>query len=276
MTHSLKTACVQMTSGPDVTDNLRQAETLIRDAAGKGATLIATPENTCSLRAPSIPFSERLEGAYQQDTHPGVPFFAALAAELSLSLLIGSMSVRVGDRIANRSFLFSPAGGILATYDKIHLFDVDLPTGDRYRESASVAPGGKAIVAQMPGCRMGLSICYDLRFPHLYRSLAKAGADILAVPAAFTVPTGQAHWETLLRARAIENGAFVIAPAQVGQHEGGRMTYGHSLIIAPWGEVLADAGGDSPGIILADLDLSSVAKARGAIPALTHDRDFSF
>ena len=184
------------------------------------------------------------------------------------------MSIKLGDnRIANRSFLFSDTGEIVARYDKIHLFDVDLPTGESHRESDLVRPGEEAVVAETPWAIIGLSICYDLRFAYLYRDLAKAGASILTVPAAFTVPTGKAHWETLLRARAIETGSFVLAPAQCGEHEGGRQTYGHSLIIGPWGEVLADAGEDT-GFIIAELDLSAVEKAREAIPALKHDRAY--
>lgn len=271
MEKMVKTACIQLNAGPVIEDNLQAAQALIREAAAQGAQFIATPENTCHMRSPQ---SEKLKTAKPEDTHPGIPFFSELARELGVWLLAGSISIRLDDnRIANRSFLFSDSGQIAARYDKIHLFDVDLPTGESHRESALVRPGEKAVVAPLPWGKLGLSICYDLRFAYLYRDLAKAGASIISVPAAFTVPTGQAHWHTLLRARAIETGAFVIAPAQCGEHEGGRRTYGHSLIISPWGEILAE-GGEEPGIVMADLDLELVAKARAAIPALKHDREY--
>ncbi len=267
----LKTACIQMNSGPVIRDNLIAAAELIREAAGQGAQFIATPENTCHMRYPQ---SEKLKTAQPEDSHPGIPFFSQIARERNVWLLIGSMSIKLTDgHIANRSFLFTNTGAIAARYDKIHLFDVDLPTGESHRESDIVRPGEQAVIADMPWAKLGMSICYDLRFSYLYRDLAKAGAAILSVPAAFTVPTGQAHWHTLLRARAIETGSFVIAPAQCGEHEGARRTYGHSLIVGPWGEILAE-GGEEPGIIIADLDLSAVEKARSAIPALKHDRKF--
>jgi predicted amidohydrolase len=203
---------------------------------------------------------------------------AALAAELGIWLLIGSAMVRTGrdddDRAANRSLLISPSGKTIARYDKLHVFDVDLPGGESYRESATVRPGEAAAVVDTPFGRLGLSICYDLRFPQLFRALARAGAGIITVPAAFTVTTGRAHWETLLRARAIETGAFVLAPAQGGAHEDGRATWGHSLVIDPWGEVVARRDDDATGILLADLSMSAVGQARAAIPSLRHDRDF--
>ncbi|HET8728333.1 MAG TPA: carbon-nitrogen hydrolase family protein, partial [Alphaproteobacteria bacterium] len=190
----------------------------------------------------------------------------------------GSLAIRLdGDRVANRSLLFDPAGRIVASYDKIHMFDVDLAGGESYRESATFRPGERAVVAPVavPGgsAGLGLTVCYDVRFAYLYRALAQAGADILSVPAAFTVPTGRAHWHVLLRARAIETGCFVIAPAQTGEHDRGRRTYGHSLIVSPWGEVLADAG-EEVGFVTADLDLSLVGQARTMVPALGHDRGF--
>ena len=177
--------------------------------------------------------------------------------------------------MAKRSFFFSPSGKEIARYDKIHMFDVDLPNGESYRESSDYEPGDKSALADTDFGKVGLTICYDLRFPHLYRDLAKAGASILAVPSAFTVPTGQAHWSVLQRARAIETGSFVVSAAQCGQHDGDRKTYGHSIIVDPWGVVLAEAG-EEPGVITADLDLSAVDKARQAIPALQHDRDYAF
>lgn len=268
---TVRTACIQLNAGPEVAANLDAAGTLIREAAGQGAQFIATPENTCHIRSPQ---SAKLKSAKPEDQHAGVPYFSGLAQDLGVWLLAGSMSILLDDnRIANRSFLFSDKGDIVARYDKIHLFDVDLPTGESHRESDLVKPGELAVVADLPWAKIGLSICYDLRFSHLYRDLAKAGASILAVPAAFTVPTGQAHWQTLLRTRAIETGSFVIAPAQCGTHEGDRKTYGHSLIIGPWGDVLAE-GDEQPGIIMADLDLDAVKKARESIPALKHDREY--
>jgi predicted amidohydrolase len=189
-------------------------------------------------------------------------------------LLIGSLAIKVSDtKTANRSFLIDPKGRIAARYNKIHLFDVDLPSGETYRESNTVAGGGRAVLADLPWGKIGLTICYDLRFPQLYRALAQKGAFLLTVPSAFTETTGKAHWHVLLRARAIENGAFVIAPAQGGIHANGRATYGHSLIVAPWGEILAEAGTE-PGIIVADIDPARVADARGRVPNLRHDRPF--
>lgn len=266
---TVRAACLQLNSGPVLQDNLPAAAALIREAAAQGAQFIATPENTCQIRHKA---ADKLATAQPEDQHTGLPLFSNLAQELGIWLLIGSMSVKLDDgRVANRSFMFSDKGEIVARYDKIHLFDVDLPTGESHRESDSVKPGEHAVIADTPFGKIGMSICYDLRFSYLYRDLAKAGASILTVPAAFTVPTGQAHWETLLRARAIETGSFVLAPAQCGEHEGGRKTYGHALIIGPWGEVLAE-GGAEPGIVMADLDLDAVKKAREAIPALKHDR----
>lgn len=270
----LRAACIQMESGPDIAENMRDAERLIRSAAARGAKFVATPENTCAMRGKA---ADKIACAPSDAEHPGVALFSSLARELGLWLLAGSFGVREGGaaRIFNRSMLFDPAGQRVAYYDKIHLFDVDLPTGEVRRESEAVAPGARAVVAPTPWGGVGLSICYDVRFAHLYRALAKAGAKILTVPAAFTVPTGQAHWEILLRARAIETGSFVLAPAQGGTHEGGRRTWGHSLIIGPWGEILAQGAGQGEDIIIADLDMEAVDKARAAIPALTHDRDFT-
>lgn len=271
MADILKAACVQMTSGPDIRDNMKTAATLIREAAGQGARFIATPENTDQMRRKS---EDRLASSGDERTHPAIAFFAALAEELGIWLLIGSMGVRVSeDKLANRSHLFSPQGRLAATYDKIHMFDVKLSRTEFYNESKDNDAGARAVVADMDGARLGMSICYDVRFPHLHRDLAKAGAQILSVPAAFTVPTGQAHWEVLLRARAIETGSYVLAPAQTGEHEGGRRTYGHSMIIGPWGEILA-AIPEGHGIITADLRMEEVARVRAAIPALTHDRPY--
>jgi predicted amidohydrolase len=207
---------------------------------------------------------------------PCVQGLIALAAELKVWLLIGSAVVlREGGGVANRSMLIDPSGRVVVTYDKMHMFDVDLPSGEKARESEAFVAGDAAVVADTPLARIGLSICYDVRFPYLYRALAKAGAQILTIPAAFTRSTGQAHWEILLRARAIETGAFVLAPAQGGLHEDGRGTWGHSMIVGPWGDILAQAEGDEPGVIAATLDLDAVAKARQAIPALKNERGFN-
>ena len=268
----LKAALIQMNSGPVIADNLRQAEDMIREAASSGAQLILTPENTCHIKTPQ---AEKLQSSPYESDHPAIPFFSDLARDLGVWLMAGSIAVRVSaDKVANRSLLFSDNGAVVAQYDKIHLFDVDLPTGESHRESNIVAPGDRAVVAETPWGGIGMTICYDLRFAALFRALAQKGAKIITVPSAFTVPTGQAHWETLLRARAIETGSFILAPAQTGTHHGNRKTYGHSLIVGPWGDVIAD-GGDAPGIVMADLDLADVEKARGAIPALLHDRKFS-
>ena len=271
MTKSFKAACVQMNSAAEIAPNLESADKFIRAAASAGAQFIMTPENT-TLIEPNR--ARALAKTPAEESHPGVPHFSALAKELGVWLLIGSLPVRADDkRLANRSFLFDAAGKTVARYDKIHMFDVDLPNGETYRESNGVRPGEQAVVAATPWGGLGLTICYDVRFSYLHRALAHAGAVMLTVPAAFTVPTGQAHWHVLLRARAIETGCFVFAPAQTGEHAEGRRTYGHSLIISPWGEVLADAG-EEPGFITADIDLEQVHKARAMVPALRHDREF--
>jgi predicted amidohydrolase len=207
--------------------------------------------------------------------HAALKAFRALARELRIWLHAGSLSVRVGnDKVANRTYMIDPHGDVAASYDKIHMFDVDLGNGERYAESATFQSGDRAISVDLPWGRLGLTICYDLRFPHLYRNLAQAGADFLAVPAAFTKVTGEAHWHILLRARAIETGCFVFAPAQTGTHAAGRKTYGHALIINPWGEILAD-GGTAPGVISARIDPAEVKSARGRVPAYGVEMDFS-
>lgn len=266
-----KIACIQMTSGPGIEDNLKASEAFIREAASLGATFIATPENTDQMRRKS---EDNLAAADSESVHPVRDFYSTLAKELGVWLLIGSIGVRVSEtQLANRSHLFAPDGLLAATYDKIHMFDVNLSRTEFYNESKDNRAGDKAVMADMGFAKLGMSICYDVRFPHLHRDLAKAGAQILSVPAAFTVPTGKAHWGVLLRARAIETGSFVIAPAQVGEHEGGRLTYGHSMIIGPWGEVLAEKA-EGTGFIIAEIDLSEVEKARNAIPALKHDKPY--
>ena len=269
---TFKAACVQLRSSDDVAENIATASSLIRDAAAAGARFIATPENT-TLMAPDG--GAKLASSYDEAHDPALPVFSALAKELGVHLLIGSLAIKVSEtRTANRSFLFAPDGTVTARYSKIHLFDVQLANGESYRESNTVASGDEAVVADTALGKIGLSICYDMRFPQLYRALAHKSAFLFTVPSAFTVPTGQAHWHVLLRARAIENGAFVIAPAQGGLHANGRKTYGHSLIVAPWGEILAEAG-DEPCVITADIDPALSAQARSRIPNLQHDRSFA-
>ncbi len=264
---------VQLTSQRDFAPNLETAAELIRAARGQGARFVVTPENTAILEPDHAALRAKVP---EEADHPALPVFAELARDLGIWLLLGSTAVRVegGERLANRSFLFGPDGQVKARYDKIHMFDVNVPDGQTYRESATFRPGERAVLAELPWGRAGLTICYDLRFPALYRALAQAGARMLTVPAAFTQFTGQAHWHVLLRARAIETGCFVLAPAQCGTHAEGRKTYGHSLIVAPWGEVLADAG-ETPGVVTAEIDLDKVVQARGWVPSLRHDRAFA-
>ncbi|MEQ8965972.1 MAG: carbon-nitrogen hydrolase family protein [Azospirillaceae bacterium] len=265
-------ACLQLNSGPDYEPNLRVVGDLARRAADGGARLIATPENVGVLATGR---SRLLERAFPEPDHPGLAALRDLARETGAWMIVGSLPVLVETgRAASRCFLLTPEGKIAARYDKMHMFDVDLPGGETYRESATYRPGDAAVVAEAPWGAIGLSICYDLRFPHLYRDLAKTGAGILSIPSSFTEQTGRAHWHVLVRARAIETGCFVLAPAQVGRHDGNRRTYGHSLIVDPWGGVLADAG-ETVGVVTAELDLGRVAEARGAIAALGHDRPYA-
>lgn len=269
----LKVACIQMRSGTQIAANIAAASALITQAAQAGATLIATPEmtNLVDIR----PGMGRAKASTEADC-PALAAFCTLAARLNIWLLIGSLAIRLDDedRLANRSFLIGPDGALIARYDKIHMFDVELGDGQSYRESTSYRPGTRAVIARTPFADLGLSICYDVRFPALYRALGQAGASLITCPAAFTRLTGEAHWHILLRARAIETGAFLLAPAQTGRHEDGRETYGHALIVSPWGEIIAELADDTPGIVLAELDLGEVAKARARIPALRHDRAF--
>ncbi|WP_119679498.1 carbon-nitrogen hydrolase family protein [Indioceanicola profundi] len=267
----LKVAAVQVNAGTEIAANLDKAGDLVRQARAAGAELICLPENVSMMVQGRAKIAAR---AKPEAEHPGVPFFRDLARETGAWLMTGSLAVALEDgRFANRCYVVGPDGQVVASYDKIHMFDVDLGGGESYRESATYKPGERAVVAETPWGGLGLSICYDVRFAYLYRALAKAGARIITVPAAFTVPTGRAHWHVLLRARAIETGCYVIAPAQTGTHDEGRRTYGHALIISPWGEVLADAG-EEPGFVLADIDLAEVDAARGKVPSLTHDRTF--
>jgi predicted amidohydrolase len=266
MTEAFLAACVQMRSGVERARNVAAALELIADAAGKGARFIATPEMTNVLDRNA----DRLFASLpEEDALAEIAAFAEAAKRWSTHLLIGSMAVKTGvRRAANRSYLFGPDGRILARYDKIHRFDVDLPGGESWRESNVYDAGRNAIVVETPLARLGLTICYDVRFPSLYRRLAQAGAELLLIPAAFTRQTGVAHWRTLVIARAIETGSFVMAPAQGGDHEDGRATYGRSLIVGPWGDPLAECPHDDPGVILAAIDPGKSAEARRRIPNL--------
>lgn len=276
MTTGLDIALIQTRTPATPEAALAHVEPLIREAAGGGAKFVLTPEVTNFME-------QRRERkgllVTDEDQDHVVLGLRHLAAELGVWLLLGSAVVKSGhtgdDRSANRSLLIDANGGIVARYDKLHVFDVDLANGDRYRESATIRPGDGATVADTPWGRLGMSVCYDVRFPHLFRQLAKAGASMISIPAAFTVPTGEAHWETLLRARAIETGAFVLAPAQGGAHEDGRRTWGHSTVVGPWGEVIAKLDHDEPGVLRATLDLTAVERARASVPALLHDREFA-
>lgn len=265
-------ACVQMRSGRDPGANRDAAVAGVREAASRGASYVQTPEMTSLVERSRERLFERVTTEDQDATLAGL---RQVARETGTLVHIGSIAVRSGDKIANRAYLIGADGEILASYDKLHLFDVDLPSGERWRESATYTGGACAVVAFTPWAMLGLTICYDIRFPALYRSLAEAGAEILTAPACFTRQTGEAHWHILQRARAIETGAFVISAAQGGVHEDGRETFGHSLIVDPWGRVLADAGGSEPGVILAEIDLAQVADARARIPALQHARAFT-
>jgi deaminated glutathione amidase len=273
MTQTFRVGLVQMTTGRDVAKNLADASTLIREAVKAGAQYVQTPEVTTLMERDH---AKLFVDTRPEDGNPALAHFRGLARELKIWLHVGSMGVTVApDKIANRAFLIGPDGVVAARYDKIHMFDVDLAGGESYRESRNFRPGDKAVVADLPWGPLGLTICYDMRFPQLYRALAHAGARFVAVPAAFTVPTGKAHWHALLRARAIETQCFVFAAAQAGQHENGRATYGHSLVISPWGEILAEGDGTTPSVVVADVDPRAVDDARGKVPSLAHDRPFT-
>lgn len=268
---TLRAALVQLRASRNVIANIDAAAKLVREAKAQGAEYVQTPEQTSLMELDRKALFAHL---VEEERDPALAAFRDLARELKVHLHVGSLAVKVSpEKAANRAFVIDPAGEIVARYDKIHLFDVNLPGGESYRESNTYRPGEHAIVVAMPWGRLGLSICYDLRFPSLYRALAEGGADVLAVPAAFTKTTGEAHWHILLRARAIETGCFVLAAAQGGRHENGRDTYGHSLVVDPWGKVIAEAGTE-PGVLMAELDLAQVAEARGRIPALDHGRRF--
>lgn len=273
MATPFRVACIQNCAEEHVERNLARAETLVRAAAADGAELICLPENFTCLEPDERNYYVR---GFDEASHPALEAMPALAQELGVTLALGSLTVKRQDgRVSNRSFVVGPDGCRIATYDKIHLFDVQLRQGEMYRESATVAPGECASMAVLPWGKLGLTICYDVRFPHLYRELARNGADFLAIPAAFTATTGEAHWHVLVRARAIENGCFVFAAAQCGRRHWGRRTYGHSLIVDPWGGIVADAGQEE-GYIVAEIEPDKVAEARSMVPSLRHDRPFSF
>jgi predicted amidohydrolase len=272
MSEKFIAAMVQTRTKLSPDDNVKEISALIREAKAKGAAYVQTPEMTNLLAANR---DQLFKTIADEEHDTSLKSFRALARELKIYLHIGSMAIRATpDRAANRAFLIDPNGEIIARYDKIHMFDVNLANGESYRESNNYQPGDTAALADLPWGRIGLTICYDMRFPSLYRALAESGASFLTMPSAFTKPTGEAHWHVLLRSRAIENGAFVFAAAQGGVHESKRVTYGHSLIIDPWGEILAEGGVD-PGVITAEIDPAKVADARGKIPSLQHGRRFS-
>lgn len=272
MTETVRIACLQTNSGSDYAANLAAVEAMMREAVAGGAQFVFSPEYVLMMDGSGRVMRER---ALEPDGNPALPALAALSRELGVWHLVGSLTLKGDDgRLLNRSVLISPAGAVAAAYDKIHMFDATLPSGTVIRESSAYRPGSRAVIADTPWGGLGMTVCYDLRFPHLYRALAQRGAAILAVPSSFQRETGRAHWHVLLRARAIENASFVIAAALCGDHPGKRMTYGHSLVVDPWGEVLAD-GGDSPGVVFADLDLAKVEAVRALLPALGHDRPFA-
>jgi len=277
MSSAFTASCIQFTSARDYEPNIRVVSDLVRRARDGGADFVLTPENT-GLTEPIGKL--RREKARDEANHPVLAALREIARETGVWLLIGSLAVDLSRepgaadnerRLANRSYLVDPDGAVVARYDKIHMFDVDLAGGESYRESNAFRPGGQTVLTETPWGVLGMTVCYDLRFPQLYRTLAQAGADFLAIPSAFTVPTGTAHWHVLMRARAIENGCFVFAPAQWGEHAEGRRTYGHSLIVDPWGEVLADAG-EGVGIVSARIEVDAIAKARRMVPSLQHHR----
>lgn len=266
---TLAVALLQLTTSTVIDENIATATAMIEEAVLGGAEFVLTPENTHLME---MDREKVLQKTFAQSDDPGLKAFQATAKKHGIWLLIGSLVINLGnDRLANRSFLISPDGLIKAQYDKSHLFDVDLAHGESYRESALYTAGDNAVMAETPFGKIGMSICYDLRFPYLYRLYGENGANILTIPAAFTQTTGMAHWHTLLKARAIETGCFVLAPAQCGKHATGRSTYGHSLIVSPWGDILGD-GGEATGITFANLDLAYCDKARQTVPSLKHTR----
>lgn len=270
---TFRAAAVQMRSGTDIVRNVEALEKLVSDAVAQGAQYVQTPEMTGALMRDRAALFESL-----RDENEDLVFKAAsvLAKKHGIFLHIGSTAIATGDgKIANRGGIFAPSGDKIATYDKIHMFDVDLDNGESWRESATYEPGKETVIAALPFAKVGMAVCYDIRFPQLFRAQALAGANVITAPAAFTRQTGEAHWHVLQRARAIENGAFLISAAQGGVHEDGRETYGHSLIVSPWGKILAEAAHDEPGVIIADIDVSESVAARAKVPNLKNAREFS-
>jgi deaminated glutathione amidase len=272
VTDTFRVACLQMQSGNDLDANFATLRTMTREAAAGGASFVMSPEYALMMDGSGRTMRER---ALPPDGGPVLTELCAMSRELNIWTLVGSLTLRIDDeRMVNRSYLIDATGGIVASYDKIHMFDCTLPDGKVIRESSAYRPGECAVVADTPWGKLGMTVCYDLRFPHLYRALAQAGAHCLTIPSSFQRQTGKVHWHTLVKARAIENACFVFAPAMCGEHPGGRSTYGHTLIVDPWGEVLAD-GGEAPGIVYADIDPARVQKVRAMIPSLQHDRPYS-
>jgi predicted amidohydrolase len=272
VTTLVRVACLQTNSGNDYAANLTTLAAMTREAAAGGAQFVFSAEYALMMDGSGRTMREKAQDAGGE---PALSALAALSRELGVWHLAGSLTLMSDDgRMFNRSILISGQGEVVASYDKIHMFDATLPSGTVIKESSAYRPGERAVIAATPWGPLGMSVCYDLRFPQLYRALARGGATMLAIPSSFQRETGKAHWHVLLRARAIENACFVIAPALCGDHPGKRMTYGHSLIIDPWGEVLAD-GGEAPGVVIADLDLAQVGKVRGMLPSLAHDRPFA-
>jgi predicted amidohydrolase len=271
MSETFRVALLQMQTGNDLAANLEAVTAMTREAAANGARFVLTPEYALMMDGSGRTMRER---ALAQDGSPALPQLQALAKELSIWLLAGSLTLKTdSERIANRSILISADGVIEASYDKIHMFDATLPDGKTIKESSAYCPGARAVTADTPWGALGLTVCYDLRFPQLYRSLAKAGARFITIPSSFQRATGKDHWHPLIQARAIENACFIFAPAMCGEHPGNRSTYGHSLVVDPWGKILAD-GGEAPGIVYADVDPSRVDKVRGMLPCLQHDVEF--
>ncbi len=270
---SFVAAAIQLRSGRTIAENVEAAAELITAAARDGASYVQTPEMTHLLESSRASLMEKI--ALEEDDL-GVRTFQALARDLKIFLHIGSLAISLGGgKVANRAYLFSPDGALLSHYDKIHMFDVDLPNGESWRESSTYRPGKSSVIVDLPWLKLGMAVCYDIRFPAIFRAQAAAGAELLTAPAAFTRQTGQAHWHVLQRARAIENGAFVVSAAQGGKHEDGRETYGHSLIVAPWGEIIGELDHDNPGFVTAEIDPAKVTEARRRIPAIANEQSFS-
>ncbi|BAT58984.1 2-oxoglutaramate amidase [Variibacter gotjawalensis] len=267
----IRIGLIQMRASRTPADNVDAAAKLIREAKDQGAVYVQTPEMTNIMEVKRDVLFEKIN---EEEKCVSLAAFCSLARELGIHIHVGSMAIKVApDRAANRGFMIDPSGEVLASYDKIHMFDVDLANGESYRESRTYRPGEQAVLVDLPFGRVGMTICYDLRFPALYRALAESGASFLTIPSAFTRQTGEAHWSTLMRSRAIENGSFVLAAAQAGTHENGRETYGHSMVVDPWGRVIAE-GGTEPGVVMADLDAEEITTSRARVPSLQHGRRF--